>query len=207
MIPGHDQRRRPAGAAARRRALGILRQRHVVLLLDDRQHFAFDELGVAARHRVVLEAALAALGVAAAVADGDRNHRGHTFLSDQIVERREQELVRSIGSDDEGSSGARNVLFRHVHGNAASVGGRVARRYDEFRGVRGIDGAERSGVTGDAGINLAVGRAHREVVDRSLGHAVLHRHFRRWVVRRADDEVSVCIGGRKGPVRQLLAVT
>ena len=35
-----------------------------------RQHLGFDELGVAARHRVVLQTALAALRVPAAVAEG-----------------------------------------------------------------------------------------------------------------------------------------
>ena len=39
--------------------------------LDERQHFRLDELRVAPRHRVVFEAALAALRVAAAVADRD----------------------------------------------------------------------------------------------------------------------------------------
>ena len=43
------------------------------------------------RHRVVLEPALAALRVAAAVADRDRDHRRHALLRDQVVERREQQ--------------------------------------------------------------------------------------------------------------------
>ena len=39
-----------------------------------------DELGVAAGHGVVLQAALAALRVAAAVADGDGDHDGDAML-------------------------------------------------------------------------------------------------------------------------------
>ena len=70
-------------------------------------------------------------------------------------------------------------------------------------GSAGSTRAERAGVARDAGIDLAVGRAHREVVDRALRHAFLHRHLRRGVVRRADDEVSVGIGGRHRAVGQL----
>ena len=115
VIPRHDQRRRAARAAAHRRAaLGILRQLHVVLLLDQRQHFRLDELRVAARHRVVLQAALAALRVAAAVADRDGDHHRHALLRDQIVERREQQLVGAVGADDERRGRAGDVLLGHV---------------------------------------------------------------------------------------------
>ena len=73
------------------RPSGSLVSLTLALLLDERQHFGLDELRVASRHRVVLEAALAALGVAAAVADRDRDHRRHALLRDQVVERCEQQ--------------------------------------------------------------------------------------------------------------------
>ena len=60
------------------------------------------------------------------------------------------------------------------------------------------------GLARDAGIKLAVGRLHREVMDRSLRHALLHDHFRRAVVRRADDEIPFGIGRRNGAVGQFL---
>ena len=53
-----------------------------------------DELRVAAGHGVVFEAAFAALGVAAAVADGDGDHDRHFVLGDQIVERGEEQCGR-----------------------------------------------------------------------------------------------------------------
>ena len=70
-------------------------------------------------------------------------------------------------------------------------------------GSVGIGRAERAGVARDARIDLAVGRAHREVVDRALRHAVLHGHLGRGGVRRADDEVSVGVRRRHGAVGQL----
>src|SRR5688572_31115907 len=58
-----SQRRGGAGAATHgRTAVRIPRQPHVRLSLDRGQHFRLDELRELARHRVVLETALAALG-------------------------------------------------------------------------------------------------------------------------------------------------
>ena len=54
---------------------------------DERQHFVLDELGVLAGHGVVFEAALAALGVAAAVADGDGDHRRAALFSAMRLSR------------------------------------------------------------------------------------------------------------------------
>ena len=62
--------------------------------LDAGKDFVFDELGVVAGHGVVLEAALAALRVAAAVADGDGDHDGHFVLGDEVVERGEEQCGR-----------------------------------------------------------------------------------------------------------------
>ena len=74
----------------------------------------------------------------------------------------------------------------------------------ELRGIVRIGRAERALLARDARIDLAVGRAHREVVHRALRHAWLHRHLRRRIVRRPDDEVAVRVGRRNGAVRQLL---
>ena len=52
----------------------------------------------------------------------------------------------------------------------------------------------------DAGIDLAVGRFHGEVEDRSLRHAFLHGHLRCGVVRGAEDEVSVGVRRSVGAV-------
>ena len=83
------------------RPSGSLRQLHVAFLLDQRQHLGLDELRIPRRHRVVLQPALAALRVAAAVANRDRHHRRDALLRDQIVEGGEQQLVRSVRADDE----------------------------------------------------------------------------------------------------------
>ena len=63
--------------------------------------FGFDELGIVAGHGVVLEAALAALRVAAAVADGDGDHDGQFVLGDEAVERGEEHAVGAVGAHDE----------------------------------------------------------------------------------------------------------
>ena len=55
-----------------------------------RDHFCLDPFGIAAGHGVVFEAALAALGVAAAIADGDRDHDRNPALGNQIIQRGEK---------------------------------------------------------------------------------------------------------------------
>ena len=67
--------------AARR--VGIVGQLDVCLCFDEGQNLLLDELGVSAGHGVVLEAALAALRVAAAVADGDADHDGQLVRGDE----------------------------------------------------------------------------------------------------------------------------
>ena len=111
VIPRHDQRCRGARTAAHCRAtFGIFCELQVVLLLDQGQHFAFHKLRVSSRHRVVFEPALAALSVAAAVADGDRDHGRHPFLRNQIVQRRKQQRIGAVRADDEGRGGAGHCL-------------------------------------------------------------------------------------------------
>jgi hypothetical protein len=73
---------------------------------DERQDFGLDELGIAAGHGVVFQAALAALRIAAAVADGDGDHDRDFVLGDQVVEHGEEQAVGAVGADDEGRGGA-----------------------------------------------------------------------------------------------------
>ena len=205
MIPRHDQRRRTSGAATHGRPpFGILSELDVVCLLDERQHLCLHELRVSSRHRVVFQAALAALRVAAAVADGDGNHHRHAFLRDQIVEGGEQQLVGSVGADDEWRRCSGNVLFGDIDRHTPCVGGRMAGGDHQPGGIGGLDRAKGPGHPCDARIDLAVRRAHRERRDRALRHAFLHRHLGRRVMRRSDDEVPVGIGRRDGAVGQLL---
>ena len=102
MVPGHDERAGSAGAAAHGgAAVGIVRELDVGFGFDARQDFVFDELGVVAGHGVVFEAALAALGVTAAVADGDGNHHGKLVFGDEAVECGEEHAVGAVGANDE----------------------------------------------------------------------------------------------------------
>ena len=127
-IPGHDRARTtpPELQPIVARPSGSLVSFTLHLLLDQRQHLGLDELGVQAGHRVVFQAALAALGVAAAVADRDGDHRRHALLGDQVVERREQQLVGAVGADDERRRRAGHVLLRDVDGDPARVRRRAA---------------------------------------------------------------------------------
>jgi len=77
---------------------------------DDGQDLGLDEFGVAAGHGVVFEAALGALRVAAAVADGDGDLDRDFVCGDEVVEDGEEEAVGSVCADDEGGCGAGNVL-------------------------------------------------------------------------------------------------
>ena len=178
----------------------------LALLFDEGQHFFLHELGVQARHGVVLQAALAALCVAAAVADGDGNHHGYTVLGDEIVQRREQGAVRSVGPDDERGNGAGNVLLGDVDRHTASVRCRVAGGDYKFGGVVRVCCAERALFACDARIDLAVGRFHGEVEDLALRDAFLYGHLRRGIVGGAEDEVSVGLYRRDGAVGQVLSL-
>ncbi len=175
--PRHRERRGAARAAAHRRAaVGIRRERHVEVVRDLRQHFLLDELGVEARHGVVLEAALAALRVAAARVDHDRDHRGHAFRGDQVVEDRRQERrvrAHAVLRDEERRGRAARVLFRNVDDDLALV------RDDSFLTLR------------DAGINFAVLGIHRELVHLTFRHVVARDRFGRVRVVGPDRELDV----------------
>ena len=176
----------------------------LAFFLDQRQNLGFDELRIPRRHRVVLQPALAALRVAAAVANRDRHHRRDALLRDQIVEGGEQQLVRSVRADDERRGAAGDVLLRHVDSQAARVGSRMTGGHDELGRIVGIDGAERASFPRNAGIDLAVRRAHRQVVDRSRRNTILHRHLRRRRVCGTEDEVPVDVDWRQRAVWQIL---
>ena len=160
------------------RRVRILRQLDVVVLLDLRQDLGLDELRVLARDRVVLEAALAAPAVAAAVGDHHRDDRRQPLLGDHVVEDRRQLVVaRAVGvaRHDQRRGRAGDVLARDVDGD-------VPRR--------------RRAAQAGVGIELAVGGVHREGLDASLRHAVLRRQLRRGRVLRTDEVIAVAGAGR-----------
>ena len=207
VVPRHDQRARSAGAVAGGgAAIGIVRQLDVGLFRDARQHFLLHPLRIQARHGVVLESALAALSVARAVLDGDRDHRGHFVLGNQVVEDGEQQLVRPIGADDEGCFGTWLVLLRDIDRDPAHPRRRMARGDNQLARIVGVGSTERVFIARDAGVDSAVLRVHLEVDDRALRHSFVHRGLGRGIVRGADDEVAV--GRRRGQfaVRQFLGI-
>jgi len=79
----------------------------------------------------------------------------------------------------------------------------MARRDDELGRVIGIGRAEGVGVAGNAGVNLAFGRLHRELDDGALGNAGLLDRLGRGAMRGADDEVAIVGRGRDGTIGQL----
>ena len=186
MEPRHRQRTRCSRAAAHRRAsFRVLRERHVIIAGDPRQHFGLDEGRVRAGHGVVFEAALATLRIAAAVVDEDGDHHREALLVNHVVENRGNRAhvfrARSILHDDERRSGAGHVLRRHIHADAPFV------RHDDARLC-----------FLDAGINPAVRRLHGELVNRAFGHARPYRELRRRRVRWRDDRVAAAEdGGRR----------
>ena len=158
VVPGHDESAGSAGAATHGgAAFWVVGQLDVGFGFYARQDFGFDELGVAAGHGVVFEATLAALGVAAAVADGDGDHGWEFMLGDEAVEGGEEQAVGSVRAYDEGRDGAWNVLFGHVDRDLPRIGRGMAGGDQEFRWIGEIGRAEGVGVACDAGIDLAVG--------------------------------------------------
>ncbi len=122
VVPRHLQRARAARTVARRRApVRIVRQLHVRVALHRRQHLVLDKLGILARHRVVLKAALAALRVAAAVLDRDRHNGRQLVLGDQSIQRREQQAVRAIRAHNKGRLGSRHIALGNIHGDLAHI--------------------------------------------------------------------------------------
>ena len=61
-----------------------------------------------------------------------------------------------------------DVLLRHVHRDLARVRARVAGGDDQLGGIVRVRRAERAGLARDAGVDLAVGRLHRELEDLPL---------------------------------------
>ncbi len=201
VVPRHDEGAGASGAAAHGGpAVGVSGELDVVLLFDAGEDFVLDEVGVTAGHGVVFEAALAALRVAAAVADGDGDHDGETVLRDEVVEGGEEGGVGAIGSDDEGCNGAGYILFGDVDRYLSGVGCGVAGGDDEPGGIFGVGGSEGAGVAGDAGIEFAVGGVEGELVYGSLREVGLRGGFGRRRVGWSEDEVAVRVRGRVGGV-------
>ena len=178
MIPRHLQGRRAAGTAAHGRAsLRVFGQLHPAILLNQRQHFRLDELGELSRHRVVFQAALAALGVAAAIADHDRNHHRQTVLGDHVVENVRQAQVRvaharAVVRHNKRRRCAGNILAGNVNGDRARVRGRVG-FHDEGFGIIRVNRSRRS--SGNPGIEPAVRGLHAELLHPALRHAGRNR--------------------------------
>ena len=103
VIPGHDERAGSAGAAAPSSLVlqDLFVSFDVILSFDAGQYFFLDKFCIRAGHGVILQAALATLGIAAAIADGDGDHRRHTMGCDQVVEYGEEVMVGPVGADDE----------------------------------------------------------------------------------------------------------
>ena len=174
VIPGHDDGARTARTAAHRRpALRIFRQLHMALRFDERQHLFLDEFRVQARHGVVFQAALTALGVAAAIADGNGDHHRYAMLGDEVIQRGKQRSIGTVRSDDKGRRRAGNVLLGDVNGDSPRVRSGMARGHHQVGGVGGVDRSRRVRLARDAGIDLAVGGFHDEVVHRTLRHALV----------------------------------
>jgi len=174
--PGHGERGGAAGAAAHGgAAVGVGGEGDVRLLGGAGQHFGLDEVGVGAGDGVILEPALAALSVAAAGIDEDRQHRRQPLLVDHRVQRRHErlEVAAPVLGHNERGGGAGDVLLRHVDPHLALVG------HDALL------------VLCDAGVGLVVGRVHDELVDGAAGDAVFDGQFRCVGVVGADGEFAV----------------
>ena len=178
--PRHGEGRRAAGTAAHRRAgFRVAGELQVEFLFDLRQHLLLDELRVNVRHRVVFQAALAALGIAAAGVDQDRDHRRHALFVDQVVEHHRQHaaVAEAVLGDDERRGLLPIELRRDVDDHLAFVG------HLALPALR------------DALVDPAVLGLHRELAQLALRHAVLRLRFGRVGVVGADDEVGLGGGG------------
>ena len=207
VIPRHDQRRRSAGAAAHRRApFGILRQLHVA--------FAARRAAALPSRRTPRSVPTSCRIPGRAGCPARRRCRCRSrcaiIAGTRFCAIRLSSAVNSSGSGPSaptmnGAAVPGTYCFRDVDGDPARVRRRMAGRDHQLGGIGGIGGAERAGVARDARIDLAVGRAHREVADRCpAARSSCDRHFRRGLVRRTDDEIAVGVGRRHGAVGQLL---
>jgi len=204
VIPGHDEGTGATGAAAHGGAgVGIVAELDVGLCFDKGKNLMFYELGVVGGHGVVFETAFAALRVASAVLDGDGDHGRQLVFGDEVVEDGEEEMVRAVGSYDEGRDAAGDILRGDIDGDVAGVGRGVAGGDDEAGGVGGVGRAEGAGVTGDAGVILAVGGGHGDVGEGALRDAGVNHGLGRGRVGWAEDEVAVRGGCGESVVGEL----
>lgn len=205
-IPGHGHCGRGSRTAAHRgTGVGISCELDIGFLLNQRKHFGLDELGIEARHCVVLKAALTALRITAAVGNGDRNHDGHAFSGDQIIQCCEEHSVRAVSTNKEWRNCAWHVLPGNIDGDLAAIGLRRA-LHEQFTRVCGIWLTKRTGFAGDAGVDLAVGGLHSELDDLALGHALIDNCFWCGGVRGPDDEVAILFHLRNGAIGELFGL-
>ena len=124
---------------------------------------------------------------------------GTRCCGDEVVERGEEQRVGAVGADDEGRGGAGDILLGHVDGDLAGVGRGMAGGDDELGRIVGVGRAEGVGVACDAGVDLAVGGAHGEFGDSSLGYVgcAVISGAGLWV--GPSDEVAIFVGGRRVP--------
>jgi hypothetical protein len=204
VVPGHDEGAGASGAAAHGGAgVGVVGEADVGLRFDQGEDFVLYELGVVGGEGVVFEAALGALGVAAAVGDGDGDHGGEFVGGDEVVEDGEEEVVGAVGADDEGGDGAGDVLRGDVDGDVARVGRGMAGGDDEAGGVGGVGCAEGAFVAGYAGIIFAVSGGHGDVGEGALRDVGVDGGLWRGGVRGAEDEVAVLRGRGEGVVGEV----
>ncbi len=121
------------------------------------------------------------------------------MFGDQIIESREQSAVDAVRTDDKRRRRAGHILLGNIHAHLARIGCRMARGDDQFGGVLRIGGSERALFARDSRINLAVLRVHVEGVDRSLRHAIMHRHLRSGVVCGPRMKLPSAVGGAFSP--------
>ncbi len=181
--------------------------------LNPRQNLGFDKFGVTARHRVVLQPSFASLCILSAIGDGDANHHRDAMLRNQRVQGCEEHPVWAIRAYNERRRSAWPVTRRDVDGDLARPRRRTTVRHDHLCSVLGIGPARNVGNAGDARINLAFSRSHREdhnaavteVRDRAFG--IWLRCKGRELGRRrmggTQDEVAIRSRRRKISIRKL----
>ena len=159
VIPRHLQGRRTARTTAHDRApLRVFGQLHLVILFNQREHFGLNEFREFSGHRVVFQAALAALGIAAAIGNHDGKHHGEAVLRDHVVENVRQAQVRvaharAVVCYYERRRRAGNILAGDINGDCARIRGRVGFHDQSF----GIVRVNRPGsISGNPGVEFAV---------------------------------------------------
>ena len=207
--PGHGKSGRSTGTDTHgRAAIRVLRQHHMRILFDARQHLLLDPFSIGAGHRVIFAAPFGALRVLSACAYADGYHRWQLVRADQIVQhveellRLEKAMRAAIAVHDEGCCRTGDIIGWDIDVDFATPTARMARGHQKIRFVAGRSRSRihrrvpASGqiVTNHAGpVDNAVCRVHGEGMDRAVGHIGLGNDLWRRLMRRADNEVAVAI--------------